>query len=52
MEEVDKLINNMAKKLNQDIGTRKNTDRLANDVTALAELITARAMVENPLSNI
>lgn len=52
MEEVDKLINNVAKKLNEDIEAGKNTDGLANNVTALAELITARATVENPLSNI
>lgn len=45
MEEVDKLIETMAKKIKEDIILGRNTDKLAERVTALAELISARAVM-------
>ena len=43
MEEVDKLIETMAKKIREDIILGRNTDKLAERVTGLAALITASA---------
>ena len=43
MEEVNNLIKTMAKKIEEDIDIGKNVDKVGENVTALAALITASA---------